>query len=103
MNNGTKRSALGPSLSSAADDHLQGRRAHVRAEGEAEEDEHVAAAEVLVRDALAGMVGEREGAADQRLPHHLDAGRRQQPRARLGEHGQRRHGADDKPGEYDKH
>ena len=41
-------------------------RTDIRAIGEAEEDEHVFAAEVAVADPLAGLVGEREGAAHRR-------------------------------------
>ena len=47
--------------------HLKLGRADVRAVGEAEEDQHVAAAEVPVGDRLSGLVDEGEGAADQRL------------------------------------
>ena len=68
MNNGMKRSALGPSLSSAAAitcravGHTSGQKVKPK------KTSMNAPAEVLVRDALAGVIGEREGATDQRLP-----------------------------------
>ena len=67
MNSGTILSALSPTLSSAADITCKSRGADVRAEGEAEIDEHEAAAEILVGHRFAGVVDEFERPADQRL------------------------------------
>ena len=58
---------LGPELVEARRHHLKLGRADVGAMGEAEEDQHIAAAEILVGHRLAGLIDEGEGAADQRL------------------------------------
>jgi hypothetical protein len=65
---GVMRSAPRAQFVERGGHHLQCRGAHVGTIGEAEEHEHEVAAEILIGDALAGVIGEREGAADQGLP-----------------------------------
>ena len=67
MKTGVTSSALGPSFVERGGHHLQAGRANVGAMGEPEKDQHIAAKEIFVGDALAGVIGQRERPADQRL------------------------------------
>ena len=65
------RVAARPKLVDRLPDRHQVGRADVRTEGEAEIDQHQLAAEIGVGARLAGVIDEREGAADRLLaPHH---------------------------------
>ena len=70
---------LGAELIESCRHHLELGGADVGAMGEAEKDEHVAAAEILIGDRLSGLIDEGEGAADQRLAAGLDARTRRAP------------------------
>ena len=64
---GTTSLGLRPKLIEARRHHLKLGGADIGAMGEAEEDQHIAPAEILIGDGLSGLIDEGEGTADQRL------------------------------------